>query len=65
VLPGSDPAEPEAFGWVQIAIYTAGRFLWSAAREANPAFVFDQVSIDTLKAKGVTFEATFSGSGNY
>jgi len=32
---------------------------------ANPAFVFDQVSIDLLKSKGITFEATFSGFGNY
>jgi hypothetical protein len=34
-------------------------------RNANPAFVFDPVSINTLKAKGITFEATFSGFGNY
>ena len=47
-----------------IAIYTSGRFVWPAVREANPAFVFDPVAINTLKAKGITFEATFSGFGN-
>jgi hypothetical protein len=29
------------------------------------AFVFDPVAINTLKAKGLTFEATFSGFGNH
>ena len=28
-------------------------------RNANPAFVFDQVSIDVLKSKGITFEAAY------
>jgi hypothetical protein len=48
----------------QIAIFTGGRFLWPAVRNANPAFVFDPVSINTLKAKNITFEPVFSGSGN-
>ena len=43
----------------RIAIYTGGRFLWSAVRAANPAFVFDPASINTLKAKGLTFEAAY------
>jgi hypothetical protein len=30
-----------------------------------PVSVFDLVSIDTLKAKGITFDAAFSGVGNY
>ena len=38
---------------------------WPAVREANPAFVFDPVAINTLKAKNITFEATFSGFGNH
>jgi hypothetical protein len=33
--------------------------------EANPAFVFDPVAINTLKAKNITLEAVFSGFGNY
>ena len=48
----------------RIAIYTAGRFFWPAVRNANPAFVFDQVSVDLLKSKGITFEPVFSGVGN-
>ena len=31
--------------------------------DANPAFVFDPVSINTLKAKGISFEAVFAGAG--
>jgi len=34
-------------------------------RNANPGFAFDQVSIDVLKSKGISFEAQFSGLGNY
>jgi len=49
----------------RIAIYTSGRFIWPAVREANPSFVFDPVSITTLKAKNITFEATFSGFCNH
>jgi hypothetical protein len=49
----------------RIAIYTAGRFLWRAVREANPAFIFDQVSVDLLKSRGISFEPTFSGVMNY
>jgi hypothetical protein len=45
----------------QIAIYTSGRFIWPAVREANPAFVFDPVAINTLKAKGITFESDLLG----
>jgi len=29
-----------------------------------PTIVFDPVAINTLKAKGITFEAAFSGFGN-
>lgn len=49
----------------QIAIYTSGNFIWPAVRETNLAFVFDPVAINTLKAKGITFEAAFSGFGNH
>jgi hypothetical protein len=42
-----------------------GDFSGLAVREANPGFVFDPVAINTLKAKGITFEAAFSGFGNY
>jgi len=42
-----------------------GRLICSAVREANPNFVLDQVAINTLKAKSITFEAMFSGYGNY
>jgi hypothetical protein len=45
----------------QIAIYTSGRFLWPQVRTANPSFVFDPVSINTLKAKNITFEAVAFG----
>jgi hypothetical protein len=55
-----DPADGHSFNGL-IAIYTSGRFIWPAVREANPAFVFDPIAINTLKAKGITFEATFSG----
>jgi hypothetical protein len=43
----------------QIAIYTAGRFLWLPVRNANLGFVFDPVAINTLKAKALTFEAAY------
>jgi len=58
------PDPPESLS-SRIAIYTSGRFLWPTVRTANPAFVFDQVSIDTLKAMGITFEVVFSGFGNH
>jgi hypothetical protein len=32
---------------------------------ANPAFVFDLVSVDVFKSKGITFEAAFSGLGSH
>jgi hypothetical protein len=31
---------------------------------ANPAFVFDEVAISTLRSKGITLEPAFSGFGN-
>ncbi|MBV8275733.1 MAG: hypothetical protein JO170_10820 [Verrucomicrobia bacterium] len=43
----------------KIVIYTAGRFLWSAVRAANPGFVLDPVAINTLKVRGLTFEAAY------
>jgi hypothetical protein len=43
------------------AIYTKGRFLWSAITEANPSVVLDEVSMAGLVARGFTFEATFTG----
>jgi hypothetical protein len=58
------PEPPDSLSG-RIAIYTSGRFLWPAVRNANPGFVFDPVAINTLKTKGITFEATFSGFGNY
>jgi hypothetical protein len=33
-------------------------------RTANPSSVFDPVSNNTLKVKGITFEAVASGFGN-
>ena len=50
------PEPPEELSG-RIAIFTSGRLLWPVVRNANPAFVFDPVSINTLKAKGITFEA--------
>jgi hypothetical protein len=47
----------------QIAVYTNGRFLWPAIRKANPGFTFDEVSISTPRAKGITFEPVFAGAG--
>ena len=52
-----DPADGHSFNGL-IAIYTSGRFIFPAVREANPSFVFDPTAINTLKAKGITFEAT-------
>jgi hypothetical protein len=43
-------------------VYTHGRFIWSAVRAANPGFVFDPVAINTLKAKGITFEPAWSNT---
>ena len=37
----------------------------TAVRAANPGFVFDQVSVDTLQTKNITFEPAFSGIGNH
>ena len=45
-----------------VAIYTRGRFLWHAVTSANPGMVFDELSIAGLKARGIDFEAVFSGA---
>jgi hypothetical protein len=58
-----DPADGHTFNG-RIAIYTSGRLLWPQVRTANPGFVFDPVSISTLKAKNITFEAVATGFGN-
>ena len=44
--------------------FVAGVFSGLAVRNADPTFVFDPVSINTLKANGITFEPVFSGAGN-
>jgi len=44
------------------AVYTRGRFLWRAVTSANPGMVFDELSIAGLKARGIDFEAVFSGA---
>jgi hypothetical protein len=63
VVDSDFPDPPDSLSG-RFVMYTGGRFLWPQVRTANPAFVFDPVSINTLKAKGITFEATFSGFGN-
>jgi hypothetical protein len=45
-----------------IAIYTRGRFNWAAVTRANPTMIFDEISIAGLKARGIDFEAVFSGA---
>lgn len=44
------------------AIYARGRFLCRAVTSANPGMVFDELSIAGLKARGIDFEAVFSGA---
>lgn len=44
------------------AIFTKGRFLWRTVTRANPALVFDELSIAGLKARQIDFEAIFSGA---
>jgi hypothetical protein len=44
--------------------HTFNGLIWPAVREANAAFVFDPVAINTLKAKGITSEAVATGFGN-
>jgi hypothetical protein len=57
------PVFCEIFAFSKKFAVFSGRFIWPAVREANPGFAFDPVEINTLKAKGITFEATFSGFG--
>jgi hypothetical protein len=45
-----------------VAIYTRGRFSWPTIVRANPTLVFDEISIAGLKARGIDFEAMFSGT---
>jgi hypothetical protein len=47
----SDFPEPPDSLSGRIAIYTSGRFLWSAVRAANPCFVFNPVSINTVQSR--------------
>jgi hypothetical protein len=47
------------------AIYTGGRFNWAAVTRANPTIVFDELSISGLAARGITFEAMYSGAPNW
>jgi hypothetical protein len=42
-----------------------GRFLWASIKAANPSFVFDEISINTLEARGLSFEPMFTGRPNY
>ena len=46
------------------AIYTGGRFSWAAVTRANPTLIFDELSISGLAARGITFEAMYSGAPN-
>jgi len=46
------------------AVYTKGRFSWKAVTEANRDVVFDELSIAGLKARGIAFEAVYSGAPN-
>ena len=46
------------------AIYTGGRFNWAAVTRANPTLTFDELSISGLAARGITFEAMYSGAPN-
>jgi hypothetical protein len=64
VVDSDFPDEPDSLSG-RFAIYTSGRFLWPQVRTANPSFVFDPVSINILKAKGITFEAVATGFGNH
>jgi len=47
-----------------VAIYTGGRFNWAAVTRANPTIIFDELSIAGLRAKGISFEASYSGAPN-
>jgi hypothetical protein len=44
-----------------VTIYTGGRFLWPAIGRANPDAVPDQIAITSLRARGLSFEAVFTG----
>ena len=46
------------------AVYTKGRFSWKTVTEANRDMVFDELSIAGLAARGITFEAVYSGAPN-
>ena len=47
------------------AVYTRGRFSWRAVTSANPGMVFDEINISGLKARGIDFEAVYSGAPNW
>jgi len=47
------------------AVYTKGRFSWKTVTEANRDVVFDELSIAGLAARGITFEAMYSGAPNW
>jgi hypothetical protein len=46
-------------------IFTQGRFLWAPIKAANQSFVFDEIAINTLKARGLSFEPMFTGRPDY
>ena len=48
-----------------VAIYTGGRFNWAAVTRANPGMLFDEISISGLAARGISFEAMYSGAPNW
>jgi hypothetical protein len=47
--------------WDVVTIYTGGRFLWNAIVRANPDAVLDQIAVTSLRARGLSFEAVFTG----
>jgi hypothetical protein len=59
----SDELSEELSG--RIAIFTQGRFLWAPIKAANQSFVFDEIAINTLKARGLSFEPMFTGRPDY
>ena len=39
--------------------------LWAPIKAANQSFVFDEISVNTLKARGLSFEPMFTGRPDY
>jgi len=45
-----------------IALFRRGRLLWRAVTLANLTLIFDEIAIAGLKARGIDFEAAWSGA---